>query len=73
MEKRQPNNEENFILNKDHQRNTATVSLKRDSPLVAIVNEGDAQAFQLPEYGELKVRVLGGKISLITISENHKY
>lgn len=57
----------------DYQRSTATVSLKREFPLVAIVHEGDAQAFQLPEYGELTVKVQGGKVTFATVSESHKY
>jgi len=57
----------------DYQRMTASISLKEESPAVIVVNQGDAAAYQLPDYGELTVKVHDGKVAFVDITEKHKY
>jgi len=60
-------------LKLDHQRMTATVSLDNEQPLIVIVDQSKARVFELPDYGDLVVKVSDGKVQLIDVSEKHKF
>ncbi len=57
----------------DYQKNTASISLKQDRPFVVVTDQGNAKAFELPDYGELIVKVYDGRVTLVNVSKRHKY
>lgn len=59
-------------LEVDHQRNQAIFPINNDDTFVIIVNRGKAHRYSLPDYSDLQVKVSGGRVQLVEVTEKHK-
>lgn len=60
-------------INLDYQRMIASVSMNDDDVKVVIVSNNDARYIELPDYGELNVKMHDGKITIFEVTEKHQF
>lgn len=60
-------------LHIDHERRTATVPLITDSPMVLVINKGNARIFEIADYGEFHLKTHDGNVTVLKLSESVKW
>lgn len=55
------------------EKNEVTAPLIHDGSNVIVISDGKAKVIELPEFGELVIKVTDDKIQLMEVRENYKF